>query len=249
MGDALRHAKLIKTSSFNFVAQTKPEYFDQCAILSHRWRPKEITLRRYKEFAKAASSILKTFHFGDDFLRKDDSEVVQDLLKPFPEDQSVQISESWRTPDLTEKIEFEEVVQSEVQRLRSLNFTHYEQLAIAKILKFGFLARQDAYKYIWVDTCCINKEDHVAMEQGINSMWYYYSRSKHCYAFLNDVSMESSEWTEAIQSDDGRRSCESASSEDSQADSGCPLGDLMHSAWFTRGQSVPSLIREWSQPC
>ena len=48
-------------------------------------------------------------------------------------------------------------------------------------------AIRDGYKYIWVDTCCINKDSSVELSEAINSMYRWYQRAAVCYVFLSDV--------------------------------------------------------------
>lgn len=57
----------------------------------------------------------------------------------------------------------------------------------AKIKKSCERARSDGYKYVWVDTCCINKESSAELSEGINSMYRWYKDSAVCYALLSDV--------------------------------------------------------------
>ncbi|KAF5320033.1 hypothetical protein D9758_017725 [Tetrapyrgos nigripes] len=56
-----------------------------------------------------------------------------------------------------------------------------------KIQKACALARKYSFKYIWIDTCCINKESSAELSEAINSMYRYYQNSRVCYAFLSDV--------------------------------------------------------------
>ncbi|KAI1391403.1 heterokaryon incompatibility protein-domain-containing protein [Hypoxylon trugodes] len=49
------------------------------------------------------------------------------------------------------------------------------------------LARSDGLKYIWVDTCCIDKSSSSELSEAINSMFTWYERSEICYAYLVDV--------------------------------------------------------------
>jgi hypothetical protein len=53
-------------------------------------------------------------------------------------------------------------------------------------------ARRDRLHYIWIDTCCIDKTSSAELSEAIASMFTYYERSKVCYAFLNDVLINSS---------------------------------------------------------
>ncbi|RYP66041.1 hypothetical protein DL769_006143 [Monosporascus sp. CRB-8-3] len=48
-------------------------------------------------------------------------------------------------------------------------------------------ARNEGLKYIWIDTCCINKIDLVELSEAINSMFRWYRRASVCYAYLSDV--------------------------------------------------------------
>ncbi|KAK1655153.1 hypothetical protein BDP81DRAFT_477100 [Colletotrichum phormii] len=68
-----------------------------------------------------------------------------------------------------------------------------------KIQYFCRLALQQGYKYAWVDTCCINKQDFTELTEAINSMFKWYARSSVCYAYLSDVgvdgvSLQQSQW-------------------------------------------------------
>ena len=48
-------------------------------------------------------------------------------------------------------------------------------------------ALQDNCKYLWVDTCCINKDSSAELSEAINSMYAWYHDSERCYAYLSDV--------------------------------------------------------------
>ncbi|KAH7071873.1 heterokaryon incompatibility protein-domain-containing protein [Paraphoma chrysanthemicola] len=85
-----------------------------------------------------------------------------------------------------------------------------------KILKCTQQAARDGYKYVWVDTCCIDKTSSAELSEAINSMWNWYRNSAICYAFLNDVPA----------SDEG------AANETAFA----------KSAWFTRGWTLQELL-------
>jgi hypothetical protein len=61
-------------------------------------------------------------------------------------------------------------------------------------------AKNDGYKYVWIDTCCIDKANAVDLSEAINSMFRYYQRAAVCYVYLADVptaddlKFESSRW-------------------------------------------------------
>lgn len=48
-------------------------------------------------------------------------------------------------------------------------------------------ARHDGLDYIWVDTCCINKESSTELSEAVNSMFQWYRHAQVCYAHLTDV--------------------------------------------------------------
>lgn len=86
-----------------------------------------------------------------------------------------------------------------------------------KIWKSCQQAAKDGYKYVWVDTCCINKESSAELSEALNSMFRWYNMSAVCYAFLSDVSSEEL-------SEDGIE------------------GNIKRSMWFTRGWTLQELI-------
>ncbi|KAK5711194.1 hypothetical protein LTR17_018542 [Elasticomyces elasticus] len=42
-------------------------------------------------------------------------------------------------------------------------------------------------KYMWLDTCCIDKRSSAELSEAINSMYSYYSKAQICFAHLADV--------------------------------------------------------------
>lgn len=48
-------------------------------------------------------------------------------------------------------------------------------------------ARGDSLKYVWIDTCCINKDSSAELQEAINSMFRWYADAKVCYAYLSDI--------------------------------------------------------------
>ena len=49
------------------------------------------------------------------------------------------------------------------------------------------VARADGYRYIWIDSCCIDKTSSSELSEAINSMYQWYAHAGVCYAFLADV--------------------------------------------------------------
>lgn len=57
----------------------------------------------------------------------------------------------------------------------------------AKLLGASNLARKQDYRWIWIDTCCIDKSSSAELTEAINSMYQWYGAAQVCYAYLNDV--------------------------------------------------------------
>ncbi|KAM5545091.1 hypothetical protein V8D89_001202 [Ganoderma adspersum] len=49
------------------------------------------------------------------------------------------------------------------------------------------VARENGYRYIWIDSCCIDKSSSSELSEAINSMYKWYGLAAVCYAYLADV--------------------------------------------------------------
>lgn len=58
----------------------------------------------------------------------------------------------------------------------------------AKIENSAYHARIHGIGYIWVDTCCINKESSAELSEAINSMYRWYECAAKCFVYMSDVS-------------------------------------------------------------
>ncbi|KAI6158993.1 heterokaryon incompatibility protein-domain-containing protein [Pisolithus thermaeus] len=56
-----------------------------------------------------------------------------------------------------------------------------------KIIESCKQAMKDGYKWLWIDTCCIDKRSSSELSEAINSMYRWYQNAQVCYAYLNDV--------------------------------------------------------------
>ena len=58
-----------------------------------------------------------------------------------------------------------------------------------KVLKACETARKcsPALKYIWIDTCCIDKNSSAELSEAINSMFQWYQAAEVCFAYLENV--------------------------------------------------------------
>ncbi|PPJ49626.1 hypothetical protein CBER1_02193 [Cercospora berteroae] len=77
------------------------------------------------------------------------------------------------------------------------------------------LALQHGYEYLWVDTCCINKDSSAELSEAINSMCRWYQNSGICYAYLSNIS---------------------------QSPSATRSYDIKESSWFKRGWTLQERI-------
>lgn len=48
-------------------------------------------------------------------------------------------------------------------------------------------AKEDGLKWVWIDSCCINKESSQELNESINSMFQWYQEAAVCYTYLSDV--------------------------------------------------------------
>ena len=75
----------------------------------------------------------------------------------------------------------------DVQALRSHWKRKPRSRTCTKIKQFCKLAQRHGYKWVWIDTCCIDKTSSSELSEAINSMFRYYALSRACYAYLSDV--------------------------------------------------------------
>lgn len=67
----------------------------------------------------------------------------------------------------------------------------YQLLDYENINRSCFQAMDDGLRYIWVDTCCIDKTSSTELSEAINSMFLWYRKAEVCYAYLSDVDEDS----------------------------------------------------------
>src|SRR5690242_16317668 len=77
----------------------------------------------------------------------------------------------------------DEVTFTELQTGQGRGKTGYKKIQFC-----GEQARKAGVDHFWVDTCCINKENHVELSEAITSMFRWYHNAVKCYVFLSDVS-------------------------------------------------------------
>ncbi|KAJ4325739.1 hypothetical protein N0V94_000499 [Neodidymelliopsis sp. IMI 364377] len=69
-------------------------------------------------------------------------------------------------------------------------FTHDDLMnrrGYLKIVNAAKEAQSLGYKYIWIDTCCIDKSSSAELQEAINSMYRWYRDAKVCIVYLEDI--------------------------------------------------------------
>ncbi|KAK3644953.1 hypothetical protein LTR56_009340 [Elasticomyces elasticus] len=62
-----------------------------------------------------------------------------------------------------------------------------DKLGFVKIFFACRQAKADGLDYVWVDTCCIDKNSSHELSEAINSMFSWYMSAEVCYVYLADV--------------------------------------------------------------
>lgn len=95
-----------------------------------------------------------------------------------------------------------------------------------KVAKCCQRAATDGWEYVWIDTCCIDKNDITELGEAINSMFRWYAEAQICFAYLADVSPKYTRHPD--ESIDGRR--------------GPWTHEFRRSRWFSRGWTLQEML-------
>ncbi|KAF5343241.1 hypothetical protein D9758_013400 [Tetrapyrgos nigripes] len=87
------------------------------------------------------------------------------------------LSHTWEKEEVT----FQDIQNLETARLKA---------GFVKVWNACARARNYDFEWIWIDSCCINKESSAELSEAINSMYQYYEDAAVCYVYLCDVSIE-----------------------------------------------------------
>ncbi len=96
--------------------------------------------------------------------------------------------------------------------------TNPRDVVCEKIRRCCELAESHGYKWVWIDTCCIDKTSSTELSEAINSMFRFYALARICYGYLQDVERPESH------DDKGWRN------------------RFLQSIWFERGWTLQELI-------
>jgi hypothetical protein len=80
-----------------------------------------------------------------------------------------------------------ETDESTILRLQTLQEICKKKPGYAKIDGCCKQADLMGIKWVWIDTCCIDKSSSSELQEAINSMFTWYSKASVCYVFLSDV--------------------------------------------------------------
>ena len=91
-------------------------------------------------------------------------------------------------------------------------------LVSEKIRRCCQVALRDGFRWLWIDTCCIDKTSSAELSEAINSMYAWYAHAGICYAYLYDVRDED------------------------VVDDPANAQAFLKSRWFTRGWTLQELV-------
>ena len=105
----------------------------------------------------------------------------------FPDDKKLPpyaiLSHTWET---------EEVLFADM-----MNGTAKGKVGYKKLVYSCKQAMANGLEYVWVDTCCINKDSSAELSEAINSMYAWYHKAHICYAYIADLPVKVSTLTES----------------------------------------------------
>ncbi|KAN0110643.1 HET domain containing protein [Hyaloscypha variabilis] len=119
------------------------------------------------------------------------------------------LSHCWGTDEVT----FQDINGPNWRRMRGA----------AKIEGASAVSRDYFLKYIWIDTCCIDKSSSSELSESINSMYRWYQGATQCFVYFEDVKG----WLSPKHKPRGDEPV---------------LAEIQRSRWFTRGWTLQELI-------
>ncbi|OIW34304.1 hypothetical protein CONLIGDRAFT_626340 [Coniochaeta ligniaria NRRL 30616] len=155
-------------------------------ILSHTWTAEEISFQDYM------------------WLLNHEEEVAEGIIDELPPKQRARVIA--KAEALCQRSGYKKVL-SFVKGAHQLLEQHMGSFTLSQAGDIPPL-------YVWVDTCCINKESSAELSEAINSMYEWYKRAHLCVAILSDVAGTESD----------------------------PHGEFGKSRWFSRGWTLQELI-------
>ncbi|KAK4041827.1 vegetative incompatibility protein HET-E-1 [Parachaetomium inaequale] len=163
----------------------------QYAILSHRWGDEELTLHEMEAIARyrrsqqePATHMMPRSGNSPDAMKL---MLLSTMLMAFRGDRS-RLGRPSALPALTNGYERDDDARSHGRIVPSASPHPFEHKAgYSKIAYACGQAEKDGHRYVWVDTCCIDKRSSAEVSEAVNSMFGWYKRAAMCYAYLEDV--------------------------------------------------------------
>ena len=128
---------------------------------------------------------IKAFLGREELIRKRERVDHRTKVLEFSDDEATEyaiLSHRWTT---------QEVDYAEIVKLAKMAMEERDEIrqrdGYRKILQSCEQAQKDGYKWLWVNTCCIDKRSSAELSEAINSMYWWYENAKICYAYLHDV--------------------------------------------------------------
>ncbi|THU97116.1 HET-domain-containing protein [Dendrothele bispora CBS 962.96] len=81
-----------------------------------------------------------------------------------------------------------EVTFQDMQNIDAIKTSEDLQAGWDKVKRACEHAQKYLFEWIWIDSCCINKESSAEISEALNSMYQYYEDAEVCYVYLFDVS-------------------------------------------------------------
>ncbi|RPD58001.1 HET-domain-containing protein [Lentinus tigrinus ALCF2SS1-7] len=132
-----------------------------------------------------------------------------------------------------EEQSFQDVRQ--IQDACAKDGTNPRDVVCEKIRQCCELAESHGYKWVWIDTCCIDKTSSAELSEAINLMFRYYSLALICYGYLRDIP------SRAPIPEDGNPVRTPEFLLEDQRMHPSPM-TICSSVWFTRGWTLQELI-------
>lgn len=140
-------------------------------------------------------------------------ELSSNSLSVFKQEGYAIFSHRWSVSEIT----FKEL-GGHIDTLRAAGTTPLKSPQQEKIRGACQIARAKGIRWMWIDTCCLDKSSTAEISEFLNSMFQWYRDAKLCITYLSDV----------VRKGDGR--------EDFSDEGGRP------SVWFSRGWALQELL-------
>jgi hypothetical protein len=115
---------------------------------------------------------MRLLEIKEDGTLKFTKDLVNDKIPPY-----TILSHTWGEDE--DEVTFKDIIENEATKKKGFE-------------KIEFCRKQttsDRLKYLWIDTCCIDKSNSTELAGAINSMFRWYQNAAMCYVYLVDVSI------------------------------------------------------------